>query len=202
MGNQFVIYVVDVETTGLEISQGHEIIELSMYRLSDNIQRTWCLKPANYKAISEEALRVNKHKLEDLKHQTKFGKETYIEPNKVLIEIENWMMEDGVAPEQRILCGQNISFDLGHLQALWAKAGDIEMFPFGKRPLQLDTKQIALFLDLAEGKYNNFYGLGYLIERYGIKNAKAHSAAADALATTKLLQAQLQHARSLSKDPL
>ena len=90
----YVIYVADVETTGLD-SRIHDVIELSLNRLSDNVQKTWCLKPLNIPGIDPGALRVNGHKLEDLKHETKHGRETYLDPRKVIVEIENWMGRSG-----------------------------------------------------------------------------------------------------------
>ena len=89
--NGFVIYVVDTETTGFD-DRLNDIIEISMYRLNDDSQKTWCLKPLNNDTITAGALRVNGHKLEDLKHETKLGRETYLSPDKVLVDIENWMM--------------------------------------------------------------------------------------------------------------
>ena len=70
----YVIYVVDVETTGLD-DRANDVIELSMHRLTDDVQKTWCLKPINVNNIDPDSLRINGHKLENLLHQTKFGKE-------------------------------------------------------------------------------------------------------------------------------
>jgi len=195
----FVIYFADTETSGLEVD--NEIIELSLYRLSDDQQRTWCLKPKRYDNISQDALRINGHKLEDLKHLTKFGQETYIQPAKAIAEIEMWMLEDGVSSEDRILCGQNVKFDLGMLQRLWEQENCKDTFPFGSRPFMQDTREIALFLDLAFGKRSKYYNLGSLIKEYNIKNTKAHSAAADTLATKELFLAQLKTVQDLIKQP-
>jgi len=185
----FQLYCLDTETTGLDY-QKHSIIELSIFRFSDESQRTWCLQPKSFD-IEKDALRINHHKLDDLKHLTKFGRETYLDPKKALPEIENWFMEDGSAPEDRVLVAQNASYDLSFIMEFWKREGAQETFPFGNRPLILDTRQIALFLDLVFDRREEYYSLGTLIQRYGIKNTKAHTAAADTLATKLLLEAQI-----------
>lgn len=195
---KFVIYFADTETTGL--TNDHEIIELSLLRLSDNVQRTWCIKPTKYDIIESEALRINGHKLIDLKHQTKFGQETYLPANKIIADIENWMLEDGMSSEDRVLVGQNIKFDLDKLQLLWAREGFKDTFPFGSRPLVQDTRDLALTLDLLQNTRSQFYNLNSLIKQYNIKNAKAHTAAADTLTTKELFLAQLNNLLKLKND--
>ena len=68
--NDFVFYVCDTETTSLDNSVG-DIIELSLFRLSDNVQKTWCLKPLNFDGIDMGALKVNGHKYDDITHKQK-----------------------------------------------------------------------------------------------------------------------------------
>ena len=50
---EYTLYITDVETTGLD-SRIHDIIEMSLLRLSDNIQKTWRLKPLNPDASEED----------------------------------------------------------------------------------------------------------------------------------------------------
>lgn len=196
MKSKFMIYVVDTETTGLDENK-NEIIEISLYRINDNQQKTWCIKPTNYEVIQPDALRINGHKLDDLKHLTKFGKETYLDSTKVVVEIENWMMEDLGASEDRILVGQNPTFDIGFMKNLWIKNNSIETFPWGKRPHVLDTRQIALFLDLVKGERSEYYNLGSLVEKFGVHKLKAHRAAEDTIMTKNLILAQLDIVRQL-----
>lgn len=192
MKTNYEMYCVDVETLGLEYLK-HEIIELSAYRFSDESQKTWWLKPSNPETAEPEALRINGHKMEDLKHQTKFGVDRYKDPKEVIAEIENWMLQDMMAAKDRILVGQNCIFDLNFMEALWKKHATIETFPFGNRPLLLDTKQIALFLDIINGgKKNEFYNLKSLVERYGVKKEKAHLAACDVRMTRDVLFAEMK----------
>jgi len=194
----FAIYILDTETTGLDALK-NEVIELSIYRLNDNKQNTWCIKPQQYDTISIESLRINHHKIEDLKHQTEFGKNTYKELKQVLPLIENFFMEDGEASDARILVGQNCNFDLGFLREMWIRENAMDTFPFGNRPKMIDTMQLALFLDLVNGEKSQYYNLKTLIQKYGIKNSKAHTAEADTLATKELFVAQLTAVQNMNK---
>lgn len=195
--NGFVVYVVDTETTGFD-DRLNDVIEISMYRLNDDTQKTWCLKPLNNDTIEAGALRVNGHKLEDLKHETKFGRETYLAPPKVLIDIENWMMEDGVTSEDRLLIGQNVSFDKGFLKELWKKCDSAGTFPFGRK--MMDTIQIVILMDLAKGVKRKGYTLGSLADDFGVKKEKAHRADADTRMTKELWLKQIAFFQELLKD--
>jgi len=182
------LYVCDTETTGLDFVK-NDVIELSLYRLSDGCQKTWCIKPIDENNIETDALRINGHKLEDLKHQTKYGKETYKDAHNVIIEIENWLMEDNVPVNNRVIIGQNISFDKNMLEYLWIKCDSKDSFPFGRKVI--DTIQIEFFLDLCKGNMSESYSLNNLTKKYGIKNEKAHTAAADVKATKELFDKQI-----------
>ena len=190
----YVIYVADVETTGLD-SHINDIIELSLYRMSDDIQKTWCIKPTNLDNIEAAALRINGHKLEDIRHETKVGRDTYKDPTKLIVEIENWMMEDGMPTENRVLCGQNIAFDKAMLEQLWVKCSSKETFPFGRRTM--DTMQIQFFMDWCKGEMAEGYSLNNLIKRYGVKNEKAHTAEADTKATKEVFDKQVALFKSI-----
>lgn len=191
----FSFYVTDIETTGLD-SRLHDVIEISMYRLGDepeNAQKTWCLKPLNPDTIDPGALRINHHKLDDLLHKTKEGRERYLEPAKVLVEIEGWMAEDSLPAEKRFLIGQNIAFDKERLEQLWIKCNAKDSFPIGRRCM--DTMMLALSIDYADGVFAEGYSLSNLIKKYAIKNDKAHSAASDTRATKELFEKQIEELR-------
>jgi DNA polymerase III epsilon subunit-like protein len=182
------IYILDTETTGLD-SRLYDVIEISLYRLKDNVQKTWLLKPTNPNNFEAGALRINGHKIEDLRHETKQGRELYGDPNKVIVEIENWLMEDGVPAEQRLAVGHNVSFDLERLEQLWIKCNSRDTYPFGRR--YLDTMIIELFKDYCKGSFSDHYNLGSIIKKYGVKNDKAHSAGADTKATKEVFMKQV-----------
>jgi DNA polymerase III epsilon subunit-like protein len=193
---KYELLCVDLESTGLDFIK-HEPVEISIIRLSNGEQRTWHLKPINTEDISPDALRVNGLKLDDLLGKTKEGRELYREPSKVLVEIENWLMEDFMAAEDRILIGQNLpGFDKPMLESLWKKCNSYETFPFNKK-YSLDTMNIEFMLDLAKGEFAEGYNLHALTKKYGVKNEKAHSAAADTKATAEVFNEQISYLKKL-----
>lgn len=187
----WIFYVIDTETTGLD-KEKNEIIEISMLRINDDVQKTWCIKPENYESIQPDALRVNGHKIEDLKHLTQYGRDTYRPASEVLPEMENWMMEDLMTSDRRILVGQNSIYDLNFLEEFWKKLGQLETFPFGRKPFTMDTRQIALLMDLAMNTSREYYNLSNLVSDYGIKKEKAHRAVNDTKMTADLWKKQLE----------
>lgn len=194
----FEFYVLDTETTGFDITGDHSPIEISIIRYSTNVQKTWLVKPINTETIDAKALKVNGHKLEDITHKTSYGKENYLEASKVIVDIENWIAEDLLSSEDRILVGQNIAFDKYALMHMWKVCNCTDSFPFGRK--SLDTMQLELILDLSKGKYEESYSLNSLIKRYNVKNEKAHTAASDTLATKNLFEQQLKMYSKLTSE--
>jgi DNA polymerase III alpha subunit (gram-positive type) len=153
------------------------------------------LKPFNVENIEPAALRVNHHKLEDITHQTKYGKDTYLDPNIVIIDIENWLANDNSSTEQRVLVGANTGFDKGMLDHLWAKCNSSDTFPFGRR--YIDIQQIEFFINLSEDKMLDSYSLSSIIKKYGVRNDKSHTAAADTLAAKEVFEKQVEFFKSV-----
>jgi DNA polymerase III epsilon subunit-like protein len=178
---------MDTETSGLDETK-HEIIEISLMRIThqDIVQKTWCVQPLSIESINNEALIVNQHKLEDLKHETRIGRETYIHPSKVLPEIENWIMEDMSTAESRILVGQNIMFDYRMIESFWAKHSSNNSFPFSKRGMFIDTKILTLAIDAKKQEKREKYSLTNLVNDFGVKKEKAHKADSDTRMTAEL----------------
>jgi len=206
MSDEYVIYVIDTETTGLDAVE-NDVIEISACRLvfgqqTEREQKTWMLKALNPRTISEEALNINKHKRDDILHLTKFGRENYKDPSEVIIEIEDWVMEDGVSAMDRIFAGQNPKFDVRALEELWKKMESPDTFPFaletGNRII--DTKQLAVMIDLCTGKRRRHYNLTSLIKAFGVKKAKAHTAAGDVQMTTDLLLRMLEAIKPVASE--
>ncbi len=193
----FSFYVTDIETTGLD-SHVHDVIELSMYRLGDtseNAQMTWCIKPLTPETADPVALRINGHKLEDLTHKTKEGRERYREAPSVLVDVENWMALDGMPAEKRFLIGQNVGFDKDRLEMLWIKCNSKDSFPIGRRVM--DTMILELFFDFCKGEFAEGYSLNQIIKKYGVVNTKAHTAAADVMATKQVFEKQVEYFKKL-----
>lgn len=196
--DNYQIYVCDTETTDIKIPEG-DVIEVSLLRMSTNEQKTWFLRPFSIENISTDALRVNGHKLEDLRGLTSFGKETYIDPNIVILEIEKWVSEDFVASEDRFLAGHNLpGFDKPMLESLWKKCNSSETFPFSRRH-SIDTMANELMIDLAKNNIAEGYSLRNLCKRWGIINVKAHSSSADCQATYQVFLKQIDYIRKLNK---
>lgn len=193
----YVIYVADSETTGLD-SRTHDVIEMSLHRLTDDVQKTWLLKPLNPAGIDLGALRVNHHKLEDLRHETKYGRDTYLDSTKVIVDIENWIMEDGAPAEKRILVGHNVAFDKDMFEQLWIKCNSKDSFPFGRR--YLDTMIIDFFMDWCKNDMAEGYSLNNLVKKYGVKNDKAHSASGDVKATKEVFLKQVESFKKALKS--
>lgn len=197
MNESYVIYVSDTETTGLD-KDLNEIVELSMIRLfldgsREEEQKTWLIKALKPETIQDEALKINGHKREDILGLTAHGKENYIHPTEVLPLIENWIAEDDMTSADRVLGGQNVMFDFEMLENTWKRQNAIDTFPFlsGHKKQVIDTKQLALFIDIIAGKKRKFYNLGSLVKAYGIKKEKAHRADADTRMTKDLLVKQI-----------
>ncbi len=190
------VYVMDTETTSLDPVSG-DVIELSILRVNDGVQKTWHLKPKNFAGISTDALRINGHKYEDITHQTAYGRETYLPAEKVIVDVENWVEEDNSQASDRCIVGQNIQFDKLMLEHLWKKCGAEDSFPFGRR--MIDTMQFEILLDMANESRRDSYSLSSIIKKYGIKNDKAHTAAADVKATTELFAKQMDYLKQLLK---
>lgn len=189
---EYILYVIDTETTGLEVGK-NEIIELSALRFylnnPDTIeQKTWLIRALNASTISDEALAICGHKREDILHQTQFGRDNYIHPKDFVYKFDTWISSDDMSSHDRVFCGQNPLFDFNHMYAIWEANNSRDTFPFltGGDALIQDTKSIALFIDILLGKKRERYNLGSLIKSFGIKKEKAHRADADVRMTKDL----------------
>ena len=182
------IYVCDTETTGIDLINC-DIIELSLIRFKTNEQKTWHLKPLNFDAIEDAALRINGHKREDLEWKTAYGRETYKDPSEVIVEIENWIMTDNVPSENRIFVAHNVAFDFPRLNRLWQKCNEEDSFPFGRR--SVDTMALSFFLDWCKENMAEGYSLKNLVKKYKLHNEKAHTAEADTKVTAEVFKAQI-----------
>ena len=193
---RYELYVIDTETTGLRVGE-HFPVEISLYRLSTDEQKTWHLKPLRTDNIEQDALRITGLKLEDLLGQTKEGRALYQTPAKVLIEIENWVAQDDRPSNERLLVAQNAAFDKGMMEALWEKCESSGTYPFNTR-YSLDTMNLQLALDLARGEEGEGYNLAKLAKRHSVKNEKAHSAAADCRCCAEVFRKQISAFGSLA----
>ena len=80
------------------------------------------------------------------------------------------------------------------LDQLWSKCNSAGSFPFGRR--MMDTMQLQFAIDFCKGEMSQAYSLSALTKKYGIKNEKAHSAAADTMATKEVFLRQIAFLKS------
>ena len=153
--------VLDTETTGLTVDDGHRIIELGCLevvnrRITGNTLHFY-LNPE--RAIDEGAQAVHGLSLDMLRDKPRFG--------EVARDILSFVGQAEVIIH-------NAPFDVGFLDAELARVGER---PFREHCRVLDT--LALARELHPGKRNS---LDALCDRYGISNAhrKLHGALLDA----------------------
>lgn len=199
MENGYVIYVIDCETTTLTVGTQEggagDVIEISAARMIptkdggyEEEQKIWWLRALDPKSITDEALKINGHKREDILCLTPEGKEKYRHPLEIINEIELWIMDDNVSVMDRIFAGQNPFFDIVALKNLWKANGKTE-FPFAleNNNRVIDTKQVVVLFDICTGRRRKYYNLKSLVKSTGVKMGKAHRADEDVRMTRDLL---------------
>ena len=142
--------ILDTETTGLSISEGHRIVEIGCIELEDLIptqNRFHCyLNPE--RKVSEKALEVHGYTDEFLSTQKKFS--------DVVDEFLNFI-------ENKRLVIHNAEFDLSHLNN--------ELSLLGKK--KLDSQNTVDTLTLARDKFpGSPTSLDALCKRYRVDNSK------------------------------
>ena len=142
--------ILDTETTGLSVSEGHRIVEIGCIELNDLIptqNRFHCyLNPE--RKVSEKALEVHGYTDEFLSTQKKFSEVV----DEFLIFIEN-----------KRLVIHNAEFDLSHLNN--------ELALVGKK--KLNNENIIDTLVLARDKFpGSPTNLDALCKRYRVDNSK------------------------------
>ena len=158
--------VLDTETTGLSVKDGHRIVEIGCIELKDLIPTKnifhYYLNPE--RKVSEEALKVHGYTDEFLCDKKKFK------------EIADEFME---FIKDKKLIFHNAEFDLAHLNN--------ELQLIGK--IKIDKQNIVDTLELARDKFpGSSISLDALCKRYRIDNSKRekHSALVDCELLTKV----------------
>jgi DNA polymerase III subunit epsilon len=142
--------ILDTETTGLSVADGHRIVEIGCIELEDLIptqNKFHCyLNPE--RKVSEKALAVHGYTDEFLSTQKKFS--------EVMDEFLNFI-------ENKRLVIHNAEFDLSHLNN--------ELTLQGKK--KLDTENVVDTLALARDKFpGSSISLDALCKRYRIDNSR------------------------------
>ena len=169
---------IDVETTGIDPSV-HEIIELGVViaRLKDDVltvvdQFDIKIVPKHIDNADPVALRVNGYNESDW---------------LFAVEREEALKTFITKTHGAIFVAHNIIFDYGFIEAALKQSGLEHQMHFHK----IDTISMA-FAVLHTADDINRYSLKALCEYFGIENARAHSAYADAFATYEVFKKLLK----------
>ena len=154
--------ILDTETTGLEVAQGHRIVEVAAVEMIDRrlTGRHFHRYINPQRAVDEGALRV--HGLD----------ESFLADKPVFADIAGELV-DYLRGAQLII--HNAPFDIGFLAAEFERAG----MPGGEGTLADVLDTLAMARELHPGKRNS---LDALCERYAVDNSgrKLHGALLDA----------------------
>ena len=158
--------ILDTETTGLSVTEGHRIVEIGCIELEDLIptsNRFHCYINPERK-VSEKALKIHGYTDEFLSDKKKFS------------EIVDDFLE--FIKDKKLII-HNAEFDLAHINN--------ELILLGKIPLAKDN--IVDTLDLARNKFpGSPISLDALCKRYSVDNSrrKKHNALIDCELLTKV----------------
>ena len=158
--------ILDTETTGLEVKDGHRIVEIGCVELENQIPTNkifhYYLNPQ--RKVSENAFKVHGYTDDFLSKQKKFS--------EICDDFLNFI-------EGKILIIHNADFDLNHLNN--------ELALLGKK--KIDRKNVIDTLELAKDKYpGSQVSLDALCKRFRIDNSKRekHSAIIDCKLLSKV----------------
>lgn len=160
--NELKLAFIDCETTGLNI-QKHEIIEVATLiydPISDSIMKEWESKiaPSNIENADPESLEINGYNKNSYKYKG---------------NLKSAMIKFNSLVKDCLICGQNVSFDLGFIYKSMENFG-IEP-TFNRR--YIDLMGLAWFAI----RNSNISGLGLdsMCKHFDISNIGAHTALVD-----------------------
>lgn len=160
---------VDIETTGLNLLH-NEIIEIGCVLTDAKLkvleEFEIKIKPEHIENADPVALKVNHYNEEDWKNAVSLEEAIEIFSKKV---------------KDCIMVGHKVAFDAGFLEYVFNKTKIVNTMHYH----QLDTVSIA-WAKLHNKPDVDHFSLREMCVRFGIKNARAHSALSDARATFEL----------------
>jgi DNA polymerase III epsilon subunit family exonuclease len=160
---------IDIETTGLNLFK-NEIIEIGCVLTTPDLEVIeefeLKIKPENISNADPVALKVNHYNAKDWESGLSLEKAMNIFSKKT---------------KDCIMVGHNVSFDAGFLEYAFNKSEIKNLMHYHK----LDTVSIA-WAKLHNDPSLEHLSLHDMCMRFGIKNARAHSALSDARATFEL----------------
>ena len=130
-------FYIDSETTGL--SNGyHELTEISIIRLEDLVQKTWHIKIKYPDRATPEALKMTGKTIDYLLNNGK-----YIE--EIADDVEAFLNEDGLGPENRANLAFNCSFDRRFIEDSWKSINRIWPVAYWLDVREQARKYVKLF---------------------------------------------------------
>lgn len=168
---------LDIETTGLNGTE-NGIISIGCVSYSGNNRFYEVCRIGDDVIVSEEALKVNGFKLDELK-------KTDLNSEKVVIEnFLNWASSLRLSSEKLQICGHNVHFDCNFLVKRIEKYGLKERYYnlFHKKPI--DTYSCFMYYMIKNGFYSckSSFNLEEIVMTLNIeKNFSFHNALNDAM---------------------
>ncbi|PIP73276.1 MAG: hypothetical protein COW88_02705 [Candidatus Lloydbacteria bacterium CG22_combo_CG10-13_8_21_14_all_47_15] len=174
---------IDLETTGFD-SEKHEIIEIGAV-VAKHIPRDG--RGPSLEKVLEFDIKVKPERLEDAEPDA-LDVNGYNDADWLFAsDLKSAMQALADKTEGANMVAQNVSFDAGFLDAAFRKTGvENKMRRFR---LDLLSMYFAKTYD-DTGVYR--YNLGTLCERFGVENAKAHTALSDARAAFEVYKKLLE----------
>lgn len=176
------ILYFDTETTGLD-PVVNDIIQLAgMIEIDGNIKHTfkYHIQPFNWKAVNDEALKVNGLKIEDI--------EQYSEPKDVYLDFVAMLgrfVDKFDKADKFYMAGYNVEFDLQFLLQFFSKNGD-KYFGSWFNYKKVDPLPILHLFEAFGGLQLENMKLETVCKHFKIE-IDAHDAMSDIFATKQLL---------------
>jgi len=180
---------IDVETTGLD-PKVHEIIQLAgLFEIPGGVKEefNYRIRPTKWKDISEEALKINRISMENLRSFPPAS----LAYHSFLKMLLRWTSVYNPY-EKVILCGQNVNFDYGFMKSFFKANGNDEWSSYvmhGK--LELMTLAVLHELKIGDRVFQS-HSLSSICEYLGVDINGAHDAMVDIKATRECIKRLLK----------
>ena len=167
------LLVLDLETTGLD-PRADSIIQIGAHVLTRKVlnrEATMSTLVAPESAMDPAAQKIHGLSMDDLRDAPPLAEAIR-------------KLEELAEPEDVVLCGHNIGFDVSFLRAAYDRLG--RPYPYDYHTV--DVWSVAFFLFSANGLKAPDYRLDTLAALYGIERSRKHDALEDVQITTAILR--------------